>query len=284
MRFVKPEGKKYTDICIEFDKEFYEPNRDDMKLFGYMYIIFRMLAFKKNYFSNNFSDYDGFAQFAASTIYMRFLKKWANGERVKSFLNYAKSSLYPLKVMYQNESFGMTTQVDEDGIPKSNIGDNMRKSVQDDYRNEYMVSAIFEELDRVPDLVDEVVGRTPYASDPKTFKNLRISCKLTLLSQLTLPKGALERLEATRENRMAKADDYMLSVLENERSESPILWELPDSMSPYVACLVNEVRKELGTEINDARNRYTLPDDVLDSIVSSAYTEAFPESNKNGVD
>ena len=51
MLYSKSENKKYTEMAMEFDREFYTPNRDDAKLFKYMYLIFYMLACKGNFFT-----------------------------------------------------------------------------------------------------------------------------------------------------------------------------------------------------------------------------------------
>lgn len=282
MNFTKPDGKKYVDLCIDFDREFYEPDRNDDKLFQYMCIIFRMLAFKKGYFKN-FRDYDGFAQFAGSICYMRFIKKQANGERVKSMLNYAKKSLYGLKVMYQNEMFNSTTELDAvDEFVNEGILNNMRDSVQTEYARDYLVSEVYDELARIIDILDDVVDSSPYSKDEASRRNLRISCMLTLLSQITLSNENVKKLKARLDSSMNRDDEYFIKLMESERFEEPILWNVPKTMGAHVSVLVNKVRKKLGEEINETRERYTLPDDVLDSVVASTYSEMFPESDKTG--
>ena len=278
MRFTKPEGKKYTDLCIEFDKEFYEPDRNDEKLYGYMCIIFRMLAFKKNFF-RNYADYDKFATFASTICYIRFIKKQADGERVKSLLNYAKASLYGLKVMYQNEAFNMTTEIDEDGeFVNDSIYETMKQSVQSDYSRDYMVSEIYDELSHIVEIIDDMIDESPFAGNKRTRRNVRISTMLTLLSQMTLRNESLQRLNAKRDTSANRDDEYYIRLLETERLEEPIVWNLNDSMKPYIGVIVNKVRTRLGEEINETRNKYTLPDDALENIIASAYSDMFPET------
>ena len=280
MNFTKPEGKKYTDLCIEFDKEFYEPNRNDDKLYQYMCIIFRMLAFKKGYFKN-FRDYDAFAQFAGSIVYMRFIKKQANGERVKSLLNYAKKSLYGLKVNYQNEMFNSTTELDAvDEFVNEGIKNGMRESIQSDYARDFLVSEIYEELSHIIDVVDSVVDASHHCKNAISRRNIRMSCMLTLLSQITLRNDSLRKLEAKRESNANRNDEFFIRLMEQEREEEPLLWNLPKSMGACVSVLVNKIRKRLGEEINETKNKYTLPDDVLDNIVASTYGELFPDNER----
>ena len=52
MLYTKDE-KKYVEMCQIFDKEFYEEDRDNAKLFKYLYLIFYMLACKENYSRNS---------------------------------------------------------------------------------------------------------------------------------------------------------------------------------------------------------------------------------------
>ena len=86
MLYSKDANKKYTTMCKEFDEEFYTDNRDDNKLFGYMYLVFYMLACKSSYFQR-FEDFDGYATYAAKTIYTRYIKYQRQGKQIKSLLN-----------------------------------------------------------------------------------------------------------------------------------------------------------------------------------------------------
>ena len=122
-RFTKPAGKRYVDMCIEFDNEFYGPDRDDDKLFCYVFLLFKMFAYKSNYFRDR-EDYDQYAMFAASTVYMRYIRKWARGERIKSVLNYVKKVKGPLKVTYQNENFAQIFDPERDN---KTDGDGMKR-------------------------------------------------------------------------------------------------------------------------------------------------------------
>ena len=97
MIYPKPKDMKYTDMSKYFDENFWSDNTNDDLCYKYLYLIFDMLAHTKSMF-HLYSDYQNFALFSATTIYMRFLKKKKNGQpRVKSVLNYCKATVKHLK-------------------------------------------------------------------------------------------------------------------------------------------------------------------------------------------
>lgn len=267
-RFTKPANKRYVDMCIEFDREFYEPNRDDEKLFGYMFLLFKMLAYKSNYFKNA-SDYNEYAMFAATTIYLRYMRKWQNGERVKSVLNYIKTVKGPLKVTYQNENFAQVFDPEKDNkTDGEKMEEYNRAFIQGQY-DSGMREEIMSSIEAMPRLISEAAGESPFASDPKVKKDLEISCMLTMLDRTTIPTKAMESLKARN------ADDAaMAKALAKEAKNPPTLWKLRRGMEAEVEVVLNKAKAAASEEINDIRGRYTLPDDVLESIMANTYKDA----------
>lgn len=269
MKYSKPAGMKYTDICKEFDKEFYEDGRDDSKLYRDMYLIYFMLACKKNYFSK-YEYYDDYAQFAATTVYMRFIKKQKAGERVKSLLNYAKASAYPLKVMFQNWSFNEVFDGSHNDLDPQALKSSINDSIQSCY-SDGLSEDVLRLLDSIPATTMAVIGETPYKNDKSAVHGLYVSCLLTLLDSMTLSNFDLARLGKKKPEEMAD-DEPLIKALDKERDESCIVWDLDKSMADYVKVLSNKIRSRLSSEINGARSDYELPDDVLDAISASSYT------------
>ena len=71
MQYTKPANLTYTDLCIYFDNNIYKKDRNDFLLFEYLYHIVLMLASKARYF-RDFEDYDEFAIFGATRVYLRY--------------------------------------------------------------------------------------------------------------------------------------------------------------------------------------------------------------------
>lgn len=263
--FTKPADKRYVDLCMEFDKEFYTDNRDDTKLFSYMFLLFKMFAYKGNYFKNN-DDYGEYAMFAATTIYMRYLRKWEKGEKIKSVLNYIKTVKGPLKVTYQNENFGQVFDPTEAPKTKDGLGEWQKERIRAQ-EDSIMRAEMSEAFATMPELISEAVSESPFAKDAKTRKNLEVSCLLTFLDRVTPPSASADR-------QGSQSEGQMLRLVSAEGRNPPILWKIAPSMASEVEVVLNKAKTRASADINEIRGRYTLPDDVVDDILSSAYSEA----------
>ena len=269
MLYTKNDDKRYTMMCKEFDEEFPKPDRDDAKLYRTVYLVYYMLACKENFFGNNFHYYDGYAQFAATTIYVRFLKKLRKGEKIKSLLNYAKSSMRYLKIMYQNEEF--ETIIDpEHGVDTTKMSSNLRDSIVADY-DDGLVEDIERTLSSIDNIINGVIDDTIYANNDLMRHRVYLSCLLTLLNSITLPRDSSILKSRTRSKNIN--DSILVEALAKEREKPVILWNLNNSMQDTIRVIVNKVRKELSENINEVSQDHTLPDDVVDLILSNAFNE-----------
>ena len=269
MLYTKNDDKRYTMMCKEFDEEFPRPDRDDNKLYRYLYLIFYMLACKENFFQTNFANYDKYAQFAATTIYVRFLKKLEHGERVKSILNYANASMRFLKTMYQNEEFA-TIISPEQGVDTTKLSASIHDSIVADY-SDGLVEDMERTLCSIGDVINDVLDDTQFANNELTRHRLYISCMLTLLNSITLPRDS--SLLKSRGRNKNTNDTLFIEALSREREKPTIMWNLNDNLSNQVKVIVNKVRKDLSENINEVSKDHTLPDDVVDLILSNAYSE-----------
>lgn len=274
MVYHKDRDKKYTDLCIEFDREFWKEERDDFKLFKSMYLVYYMIASKRKFFmSSNISEYDEYAMFAAFTIYKRFLKKLKKGTKVKSLLNYAKSTASYLKKMYQDENYKQDSYqaTKKDSMIVAQMQERLREIVQQDYY--YDIQEQTENVINVlPKIIHKVVRNTPYKNDKLMMKNLELSCMFTLISQLTLSNKNVERLDKKESKNNVIESSSVYKYLNDERNDV-VCWKISEDLSDYVRLLVNKIRKNLSKEIYAVKSSYELSDDVLDSVIYSAYAK-----------
>ena len=269
MLYSKQENKKYTQMAKEFDEEFYTPGRDDNKLFKYLYLIFYMLACKGNYFTK-FEDYDGYAQYAATKIYARYLKKEKKGEQLKSVLNYAKSCKGHLKVDYQNETFEQVTKEGDEDVQA--FQQVYRDNLSTSYSRSDIIEDMTETLNSFPSIAKQVIKESPYKRDKSLCKNLYMSCLLTFLMSITLSNQTIERLNNKKETKEL-SDSYVVKQYQRNLNESLVLWKLSSEYSDIVLMLVNKIRAKMSEEINEVVASNSVPDDVVDSIISSAFEE-----------
>ena len=74
------------------------------------------------------------------------------------------------------------------------------------------------------------------------------------------------------------SEEKLVAIYNRERTSSPTLWRLEDSLLDYVTVITNKVRKRMADEILDTLGSYELRDEVLEDILSSAWEESTHEN------
>lgn len=111
MLYYKDPKLKYTDMCIYFDWNFYTEDRDEEKLYKYLYLVAIMVARNKPKIIQDIASirnwsWDEFGAYAAGIIWCRIEKKlWEEGIKVKSILNYTKGSIWGIFRCYVKSTF-----------------------------------------------------------------------------------------------------------------------------------------------------------------------------------
>ena len=265
MTFNKPSNLTYVDMAIYFDKHIRDENRNDSLLYEYLYHLYYMLACKSRYF-HRFEDYDQFALYAATKTYMRAIRNI----EIKSILNYVKSTLYPMKVDYQKESFNEVLNPDVDSrINPDAIKASIENSIQSDYYYG-LADEVVEHMKLLPSYIRKEVDKSPYKSDPVMHRRIYLSVMLTFLSGVTLSNDDVERLQK-RDEKGLNNDGSIIKMLTKERSRGVILWRLDPSMRDYISLLTTKVRKKFGQEILDIKKSFELTEEDLSAIMLSAY-------------
>lgn len=267
MLYSKPDDIRYTDMCIDWDKHFYEQPRDDDKYFMYLYLILYMLACKENYFKN-YEDYDGYSRWAAITLYARILRKEKNGEKITNILDYVKGCMSHTRTDYQKEAFRYVTKENDEEV--GNYSFVYRNSIARDYCNEDIIASNEEVFDSIPNRIKKLIKNTPYKNDKVMCKKLYMSCLLTFLNSITLPNDKIRKLKI-KEKKVKGDEGYFIKQLQECKKEEPILWELDSKYSQTVQVLVNLFRSQISDEIDVIHNECMPPEDVVDAIVGSAF-------------
>jgi hypothetical protein len=105
MLYKKPSGMKYTEMCVYVDEnvpKIAEPGaypEIEATVYNYLWLLVKALAIKKCMFKK-FEDYDGYAFYAATRLFLALRKNYLNQGKVikgkqirpmKSCLNYTKA-------------------------------------------------------------------------------------------------------------------------------------------------------------------------------------------------
>lgn len=292
--FNKPKGMKYTDMAIYIDNHLPEikvPNQHpevEAKIYEYIYHILYALACKSGYFKH-FSDYDAFACYGACELFLSMRKKLINEGKevrgkvvvpIKSSLNFIKATMFPLKVTYQREAFRhVEDPLLDDDIEEFHL--NSRAEIQRSYRRD-LAEDLQSMLADFPKILSKILSETPFQFDKLMRKKLQISIMLTILDDITLPN----RLKNKLESKMVDDSDKIMNKLILAYEENPdnvILWHLDSGYATYVRFLTQRVKRQMGKELKVTIHEDDLSDDIIDSIMNSAFDEYQNESNKDGV-
>lgn len=247
----------YSRMAVAFDNEFYTENRDDTKLYQYLYFIIYMLASKKRYFvgAESLQKYDSFALFSATTLYMRFIKKQQNGEKIKSVLNYCKKTLYGLKTMYQNDTFSEVFSLDL--AESHNLIENL---VQDSYykdRKDLDLKLTFADITY---FFKKAINESPYKDNQTIINNIYISVLLSFL----------KNLKKDNKNMSSDLEDIIITnSIKNQNNL--ILWHLDNSYTDYINMLLNKIKTSILKEIKTIKDEAILTDKEMQDILVSAY-------------
>jgi hypothetical protein len=248
----------------------------------YIESICYVLAYKKKFF-NNVKDYREFSQYAAGEFFNIFRDRYNHqGEMrrgklvkpIKSSLNFIKSILYDLSVEYSKRYFYQVFKSDwgeeEDNKNRKEVEEKKRIAVEsytkntliDDY-NEDLVDTVIQTCKSLPSIIKKVLSNSPYNKDKLVMNRLYKTCLLSLLNNFTMPKTKKNTsdLDATRlSKRYGKEKDNCI-----------ILWHLDESFKPQVGILLSRIREKLASEIEGDKQYFTLDDNTINNILSTAY-------------
>lgn len=274
----KPSNMQYTDLAIYFDEHFSSDDRDDLMCYRCMYQIYYMLACKRHFFKR-FKEYDDYAIYTTNIIYMRFLKKLRSGGKYKSLLNYAKSTAYPFKVLYQNETYkNITEEGDKRG---AKLAKAVNEMAENSIRAQYSEGALSEVLDEfryVPILLNKELVQSPYKNDLVMRRRIYNSVMISLIKGFTLTHEAKQKLHDAKNQKAEMKVIY--SNLSNAKYDKVTLWRLSSDMEDYVTLLRNKVRSHLTEQVGEIQQSFEIDDATMNSIINSSW-ETINHVNNN---
>lgn len=271
MIYKKPAGMKYTEMCQYIDAnvpKIANPNEYpeiEATIYNYLWLLVKALAIKKCMF-NKFEDYDGYAFYAATRLFLALRKNYLNQGKIikgkqikpiKSCLNYTKALLYPMKIEYQRETFKEI--IEEEFVSKKFDAFAYGTQLKNEARDSFDMSAqlrlyLQEALSQKNKILDELLKKSPFGYTTPEYKNLKISILLNSINILHTKK----KLVVTDQ-------------------QSVILWHLPKNMTNYVKILVKEFFTTLKLEIMDCCKETTVTDDTLDAILRANLEDNYYE-------
>lgn len=254
----------FTDMCIYIDNNIYQENFDSDKCYQYMYHIFYTLAVKGRFF-NSAKDYDEYALYGATRLFLRYQKR--NLNVIKSVLNYVKRILYPTKVEYQAQTFNQVFKQDVEEEVTKNLQDEMGNVAIS--QNDGMMRTEFEYyLREIPNTIKEFLKGIPYANDKVMMHNIYLSCLLSVLNSFTMSNENIRRLK-NKQNRNLPVDNLLESIYREEKQNAIILFNLDISMYNYISTLVSKIYSIIRKDLVYLVGSYEPSDAIIKSILAS---------------
>ena len=269
MLYKKPSSLRYTEMCMYIDAnvpKLATPGKYpeiESTVYNYLWLLVKALAIKKCMFKK-FEDYDGYAFYAATRLFLALRKNYLNQGKVikgkqikpiKSCLNYTKALLYPMKIEYQRETFKEI--IEEEFVSKKFDAFAYEAQLKNEARDSSDMSAqlklyLQEALSKKNRLLTELLEKSPFSQSTAEYKNLKISILLNSINILNTKK----RLVVTDQ-------------------QSIILWHLPKNMTSYVKVLVKEFFTAIKLEIMDCCKEASLTDETLTAILHANLEDAY---------
>lgn len=254
--FDRPKGLKFTDMAIWIDNNFYKPDCDYNKAYKYMYLLAYMLACKSKYFKNTL-DYEGYAAFLAYCTFERMKKS-----KIKSVLNYMKSIKYFRKIAYEETMYSemIDTNFDQN-FNSDKLIENTKTTYERNKRDilELYINDSIESFNKI------ILNNIPkiYLNKKLIYKRIYISCMLSFIDRITLPK-----ILGDRANLKSNIVDYYTKHLDNE---SVKLWHLDDSYKNIIIIILNKSYKEFIDLVKDTIDDIKVSDKEMGDIWSSGF-------------
>lgn len=261
----KRDNLTFTQMCIYIDDNIYKEDCDYNRCYQYMYHVVYILAVRQRFF-NSAKDYDEFALYTATRLFLRYTKK--SLKHIKSVLNYVKKILYPSKVTYQSQAFTQVFKQDEE-ITK-NLEESFRTSAISQNDNLMRVEFRYY-LEKISTTIKEFLTEIPYYSDPVMWRNIYISCLLSVSSALTLNSYNRNRLSKREKSRLP-SDDFIENVYKEEKKSSTVLYNLDKSMYNYINTIVNRIFDRIRRELRELIGSYEPSDAIIQSILMNPDT------------
>ncbi len=271
MLYKKPSDLKFTDLCIYIDENVPKiANPGDYPeieatIYNYLWLLVKALAIKKCMFKK-FEDYDGYAFYAATRLFLALRKNYLNQGKVikgkqikpiKSCLNYTKALLYPMKIEYQRETFKEI--IEEEFVSKKFDAFAYKEQLKNEAMDSDDIATqlnlyLHEALKQQGKLLSDLLEKSPFGPATPEYKNLKISILLNSINILQTKK----KLVVTDQ-------------------QSIILWHLPKNMTNYVKILVKEYFTAIKLEIMECCREASPTDETLEAILQSNWEENYYE-------
>lgn len=252
-------------MAIWIDNNAYSDNCDEYTMYQYIYHLANMLAHESRYFIHNPDYYDDFSLYAANYVFLRYknpkqFEYNENGEpkikQIKSVLNYLRGSLYPIKVLFEQESYAQTTPKDvktDEIIQDYNFRNKLRESTDELFNIDTLL--YFNDL---PKTIRRYFDSIPKKKNSSEHQNIYISCLLSFLNLITLDS---KQLDSLKDKKVYDRSKELEDAYRKNRENFVILYHLPKTYYNYVWVLTIKLKHIISSDLTYQGHQY-MPSDA----------------------
>ena len=260
--FKKPSNMRWVDLAIWIDDNFYKEDCDYNIVYSYMYLLASMLASKHKYFDTQ-KEYEEFAAYLAYETYKRMSDK--NKTPIKSVLNYMKSIISFRKMAFNyNRRQKIIDPTYDKEWDASTYVEKCKEAYEATFSDE-LYNGVKDILAQTPKYILDSIPRV-YKSDKLLYKNLYLSCLLSMINRVTLPSVIDTKLEERlNESPTFNEVKYYTKYLDQDI----VLWHVPEQLGIIVVMILNKVNTKLTDEIKGLSNDIKVSTDEFNNIMFS---------------
>ena len=252
-------------MAIWIDENYTKDSCDDVKLYEYLYHLLYMVAHQHSYFKR-LDQYDDYALQGASKLFLRLKDVRQFGETpiikpIKSILNYIKTISYPYKVDFEQSTY---LEMSQETLILHADTTNLSNYIAEE-------SDIFDQIDfqqslnSVNLIVKDYLKMIPYNKNTSEFKNIYISCMLTLLNSITTTADNVSKIS----NQLNILDSTLNRIYKKSKYDDPILYHLPNSMANYIKVLVREIEHAVAKELSVATRSQISSETSIKNLIAA---------------
>ena len=95
---------------------------------------------------------------------------------------------------------------------------------------------------------------------------------LTFVKNITLPNKLLNKIEVDSSTNTSNNQNKKIKYYNKYKPDEVVLWHLPEHMNDYIQIWYRKAKRIITDEIADQRSRMNLTDEVVDSIMNTAFS------------
>lgn len=185
-----------------------------------------------------------------------------------------KQVLYVKKCQFVADTFDYTTNEENDDLIYA-FKDYITKSVTES-NNDLLICDMDLYINTIDKIIKSEIKNGVYGNDKVLVWKLYTSCLLSLLRNV-IPSNRNKNRISRQVEHLTFNEEVMSDIVYEEGKDAPVVFDLDDKYLDYVAYILQKIKKQIITDIQELSNEYGLSEEMITDIMMS-------ELNNDGED